>query len=71
VVAFRRGALGEVIADGRTGFLVTPGDIGAAAGAVDRVAGISRPACREHAEAHLDLEASLEAHERLYRKVTG
>jgi UDP-glucose:tetrahydrobiopterin glucosyltransferase len=71
VVAFRRGALGEVIADERTGFLVPPGDIRAAAGAVARTAGISRPACRDHAEAHLDLEWSLEAHERLYRRMAG
>jgi UDP-glucose:tetrahydrobiopterin glucosyltransferase len=71
VVAFARGALGEVIADGRTGFLVPPGDLPAAADAVARTAGISRPACREHAEAHLDLERSLEAHERLYRQVAG
>jgi UDP-glucose:tetrahydrobiopterin glucosyltransferase len=71
VVAFRRGALGEVIADGRTGFLVPPGDMRAAAGAVAAAAGISRPACREHAEARLDLERSLDAHERLYRRVTG
>ena len=71
VVAFARGALGEVIADERTGFLVPPGDIRAAAGAVTRAAGISRLACREHAEAHLDLERSLEAHERLYQRVTS
>ena len=71
VVAFRRGALGEVIADGRTGFLVPPGDLHAAAAAVTETAGISRPACREHAEAHLDLERSLDAHERLYQEVTG
>jgi glycosyltransferase involved in cell wall biosynthesis len=71
VVAFRRGALGEVIADGRTGFLVPPGDMRAAADAVTAAAAISRPACREHAEAHLDLERSLQAHERLYRQVTG
>ena len=71
VVAFARGALGEVIADGRTGFLVPPGDLRAAAAAVARAAEISRPACRQHAEAHLDLEQSLDAHERLYRKVTG
>jgi len=70
VVAFARGALGEVVVDGRTGFLVPPGDIRAAAGAVTRAGGISRPACREHAEAHLDLERSLEAHERLYQRVT-
>ena len=71
VVAFRRGALGEVIADGRTGFLVPPGDLRAAAAAITAAAGISRPACREHAEAQLDLERSLDAHEQLYRRVVG
>ena len=71
VVAFRRGALGEVIAGGRTGFLVPPGDTRAAADAVIRAADISRPACRDHAEAHLDLERSLDEHERLYRRVAG
>jgi len=71
VVAFRRGALGEVIADGVTGFLVPPGDVQAAVDAVGRTAGISRPVCRDHAEKHLDLERSLDAHERLYRQVAG
>jgi glycosyltransferase involved in cell wall biosynthesis len=71
VVAFRCGALGEVIADGLTGFLVPPGDVRAAADAVAKTPGISRPACRAHAEAHLDLEQSLDAHERLYRRVAG
>jgi glycosyltransferase involved in cell wall biosynthesis len=69
VVAFRRGGLGEVIVDGVTGFLVPPDDVQAAADAVGRTAGISRSACREHAESHLDLERSLDAHERLYRQV--
>ena len=71
VVAFRRGALGEVIADGVTGFLVPPDDIRAAAEAAGKAAGISRRACREHAVRHLDLEGSLDAHERLYRRVAG
>lgn len=71
VVAFKSGALGEVIADGVTGFLVPPDDIGAATAAVGRAAGISRSACRDHAEAHLDLEQSLDAHERLYRRVAS
>ena len=71
VIAFRRGGLSEVIADGVTGFLVPPDDIGAAARAVSQVAGISRPACREHAEDRLDLDVSLDAHERLYRRVAG
>ena len=71
VVAFRRGGLGEVIVDGVTGFLVPPDDVRAAAEAVSKVAGISRPACREHAAGQLDLELSLDAHERLYRRVAG
>ena len=71
VVAFRRGGLSEVIMDGVTGFLVRPDDVGAAAEAVAKVAGISRPACRKHAEGQLDLELSLDAHERLYRRVAG
>jgi glycosyltransferase involved in cell wall biosynthesis len=71
VVAFQRGGLSEVIMDGVTGFLVPPDDLTAAAGAVSRAAGISRPACREHAADHLDLELTLDAHERLYRQVAG
>jgi glycosyltransferase involved in cell wall biosynthesis len=69
VVAFRRGGLAEVIVDGVTGFLVPPDDVPAAAEAVSKVAGISRRACRDHAEGQLDLELSLDAHERLYRRV--
>jgi len=69
VVAFSRGGLGEVIADGVSGILVPPDDVRAAAEAVSKVAGISRAACRDHAERQLDLELSLDAHERLYRRV--
>ena len=71
VVGFRRGALGEVIVDQLTGFLVTPDDIEAAAEAVSRTSGLSRSECRDHAEAHLDLARSLDAHERLYRRVVS
>jgi glycosyltransferase involved in cell wall biosynthesis len=71
VIAFRRGGLGEVIVDGVTGFLVPPEDVWAAAAAVSDIPGLSRPTCREHAEARLDLEVSLDAHERLYRRVAG
>jgi len=71
VVAFRRGGLGEVIMDGVTGFLVRPDDVRAAAEAVPKAAAMSRPACRKHAEGQLDLELSLDAHERLYRRVAG
>ena len=69
VVAFRRGGLGEVIADGLTGYLVPPDDIAAAAQAVAKVRCIARAECRRHAERWLDLESCLDAHEALYRRV--
>ena len=69
VVAFRRGALDEVIVDGVTGLLVAPDDIDAAADAVTRTTELSRSECRDHAERHLDLELSLDAHEQLYGRV--
>jgi glycosyltransferase involved in cell wall biosynthesis len=71
VVAFRRGGLSEVIVDGVTGWLVAADDVAAFAEAVARAPGLSRAACRKHAEDRLDLELSLDAHERLYRRVAG
>ena len=69
VVAFRRGALDEVIADGVTGFLVAPGDLSAAAAVVGDVPALSRYACRAHAETQLDIERSLDGHEHLYEQL--
>jgi glycosyltransferase involved in cell wall biosynthesis len=69
VVAFRRGGLSEVVADGLTGFLVQPGDLRAFADAVAKTAEISRTACRVHAERNLDLDLTLDAHERVYRRI--
>jgi glycosyltransferase involved in cell wall biosynthesis len=71
VVAFRRGGLSEVIMDGVTGFLVPADDLQAAAEAVGAAARLSRSACREHAPGRLDLELSLDAHERVYQRVAG
>ena len=59
----------EVIIDGVTGFLVPPDDVGAAAGALQESAKLSRRECRHHAVAHLDLERSLDMHESLFRRV--
>jgi len=67
VVAFRRGGLEEVVVDGVTGFLVPPGDTVAAAATLSRLDCIERTACRRHAEAHLDIESVLDAHERVYQ----
>ncbi|MCY0388109.1 glycosyltransferase family 4 protein [Robbsia sp. Bb-Pol-6] len=50
VIAFKRGAVAEVIDDGVTGFVVED-EIGAIA-AVDRLENLSRPAIRRHFEQH-------------------
>jgi UDP-glucose:tetrahydrobiopterin glucosyltransferase len=71
VVAFRRGALAEVVVDRVTGFLISPGDIDAAADAVGRTPRLSRWQCRAHAEMQLDLAWTLDAHERLYEQLAG
>jgi UDP-glucose:tetrahydrobiopterin glucosyltransferase len=71
VIAYRRGALSEVVIDGRTGFLVTPDDTRAAARALGDIGSIQRATCRQHAARHLDLGTSLDAHERLYDEVTS
>jgi UDP-glucose:tetrahydrobiopterin glucosyltransferase len=66
VVGYRAGGLAEVVAEGRSGFLVEPGDVEAAAAALGRAGGLSRASCRRHAEEHLDIAATAAAHERLY-----
>jgi UDP-glucose:tetrahydrobiopterin glucosyltransferase len=69
VVAFDRGALGEVVVDGVTGYLIAPDDVSSAAEAAGRVGALSRAECRAHAERHLNLQRSLDAHEQLYRRL--
>jgi UDP-glucose:tetrahydrobiopterin glucosyltransferase len=70
VIAYRRGALPEIVVDGRTGFVVDADDIDGAADALARVQSIDRRECRRHAETNLSLDASLTAHERLYQRMT-
>jgi glycosyltransferase involved in cell wall biosynthesis len=67
VIAYRRGALPEIIIDGQTGFLTPADDIAGAARALEAVSRIGRKDCRTHAVLDLSLEASLVAHEHLYR----
>ena len=69
VIAFKCGAMEEVVLDGQTGFLISPGDLDAAAQAFGRIDLIDRQACRRHAEQHLSLERSLDSHERLYASI--
>ncbi len=69
VIAYDRGALAEVVRHGKTGFLVPADDVVGAAQRIRQLAMISRTDCRRHAEANLNLEATITAHERLYEQV--
>jgi glycosyltransferase involved in cell wall biosynthesis len=71
VVAYRRGALPEVIADGETGFLVDEGDEESAGLAVREALLLSRERCRRHAETRLDLGDTVDRLERLYGSVAA
>lgn len=69
VVAFARGALPELIADGETGFLVQ--DVDSMVAAVDRVGSIEPARCRGHVEANFDVQVMLAGYLRLYRDIAG
>lgn len=66
VIAYRRGGLAEVVADGETGYLVAPGNIAAAVDAVRRASEIDRSACRSRVERLFRLETMLDAYEAFY-----
>lgn len=69
VVAYTRGGLVETVDDGRTGFLVPADDEDALVAAIGRVADLDRAACRRNAM-RWTMSAMLDAHERLYARLT-
>ena len=68
IIAFRRGAMPEIIRHNETGFLVEPGECGQAAALVSNLVTISRARCRVHVEEHFTLERMLNEHERVYQE---
>lgn len=76
VVAFNRGAVPEVIEDGKTGFIVRPGDIDGMVKAVKKIYAMPetecrqmRRACREHVEKNFTVEKMVDGYEKVYEKV--
>ena len=70
VVGYRRGGLPEFVAPD-CGVLVEPGDVAAAAAAVDRVCSLDRRRCREHAETECSLDAMVDAYLSHYRRLSS
>lgn len=67
VIAYNRGSMCELIADGKTGFLVNTMD--EAAQAVENIAGIDRQECRRWAKAMFSKEKMVENYLTVYNRI--
>lgn len=70
VVAFDTGAAREVIADGKTGFVVPPGDLDAFCAAVERTEALRPHDCRTHVVKHFSVERMVAEYEQVYEMAT-
>ncbi len=64
VIAFRRGSVPEVVADGKTGFICD--SVEEAVEALERVPSLDRRDCRRHVEEHFSARLNVDRHEALY-----
>jgi glycosyltransferase involved in cell wall biosynthesis len=69
VIAFRRGSMPELIDDGVSGFLVTPGKTDDAVAAVGRIGELDRKAARAHVERHFSAERMVDEYLELYQRL--
>jgi glycosyltransferase involved in cell wall biosynthesis len=69
VIAFKRGALPELIEHGVTGFLVDT--VEEAAECVERAVNLDRAACRAAAEERFSVDRMADDYVRLYRRIVG
>lgn len=69
VIAFNKGSMPEIIADGKTGFLVN--DIAEAAAALDDIKQIDRSYCRQWCASHFSREKMVEDYLKVYEKILG
>ena len=71
VIGFDRGAIKEIIADGKTGFVVAPEDgIEGLKKALKKIETINPAECRKHVEEHFSIERMVEHYENVYGEVS-
>jgi glycosyltransferase involved in cell wall biosynthesis len=68
VIAFKMGAVPEVIKNGKTGFIVN--NINQMTKAVAKISQIDRKACRRYVQNNFDIKHMLDGYERVYKKIT-
>ena len=69
VIAFNRGSVPEIIADGKVGYIVKQDDVHAMADAVGRIERINRRDCREHVAGNFSIEKMVEGYEKVYNQI--
>ena len=67
VIAYDRGSCREVIADGKTGFLVTTVD--EAVKAIDKIEQINPADCRKHVEQNFSIDCMVSGYEKVYAEI--
>lgn len=67
VVAFGRGSIPEIVADGKTGFVVS--DINEMIDSVKKIGQIDRKACREYALNNFNADIMVDQYEKIYKKI--
>ncbi len=78
VITYDRGAMGELVENGKTGFVIPRGDVQAMSEAVRKIYSMTdteygqmRQDCRERAEGNFSVEKMVEGYEKVYYKVIG
>ena len=69
VVGYGMGAVGEIVVDGTTGFVIEPGNEDAMDDAVKRVGTLSREACRKHVEKNFTAQTMVDGYEKAYLRI--
>ncbi len=69
VIAYRRGAMPELVVDGLSGYLVD--NVAGAVAAFAKTCELDRAACRDYARQKFSAEAMVKGYERVYEKVLG
>lgn len=70
VVAFNRGAVAEIVEDGKTGFVVDPAQgIDGFISSLKQIGSINRTTCREHAARSFSKSRMVDDYEKVYQKI--
>jgi len=69
VIAFKKGALPELVINNKTGFLIKENDLAGAKKAFDKLDKIKPEVCRKFVEKNFTLERMIREYEKLYKRV--